>query len=161
MLGIDYATKLWAISALKGKHYWPESGELLRFDYAENYHMAFSLSFLDMQWVNIMAIIASGIVVYYLWLYKDTHVLPSIGMSLIFAGAMGNLGERFIRGYVVDFISADWPDWLYFHRWPTFNIADSCVTVGITLFLIYTLFYEGKIVLNEGASEAETLRENE
>ena len=141
---LDHATKYWAIVSLKGKHYWPADGELFRLDYAENYNMIFSLKFIPMPLVNIMAIGAMGLLFYLLWQYKDQHALPSIGLAFILGGAFGNIPERLIRGYVVDFISFDWPDWLIFTRWPTFNVADSAVNIGMILYLGYVFFIEGR-----------------
>ncbi|MBT4034408.1 MAG: signal peptidase II [Candidatus Marinimicrobia bacterium] len=141
---LDHATKYWAIVALKGKHYWPANGELFRLDYAENYNMIFSLTFIPMPLVNVMAICAIFLLFYLLYQYKDQHVLPSVGLAFILGGAFGNIPERLIRGYVVDFISFDWPDWFFFTRWPTFNIADSAVNVGMILYLGYVFFIEGK-----------------
>jgi len=141
---LDHGTKYWAIVALKGKHYWPADGDLFRLDYAENYNMIFSMSFIPMSLVNVMAIGAMGLLFYLLYQYKDKHVLPSVGLAFILGGAFGNIPERLIRGYVVDFISFDWPDWLFFTRWPTFNIADSAVNVGMVLYLGYVFFIEGK-----------------
>lgn len=152
---IDHATKYWAIVALKGKPYWPIDGELFRLDYAENYNMIFSLTFLPMPLVNVMAIGAMGLLFYLLWQYKDQHVLPSVGLAFILGGAFGNIPERLIRGYVVDFISFDWPDWLIFTRWPTFNVADSAVNIGMILYLSYVFFIEGRQSTPE-ASQIET-----
>ncbi len=148
---LDHATKYWAIVALKGQHYWPADGDLFRLDYAENYNMIFSLSFIPMPLVNAMAIGAIGLLFYLLYQYKDQHVLPSVGLAFILGGAFGNIPERLIRGYVVDFISFDWPDWLFFTRWPTFNIADSAVNIGMILYLGYVFFIEGKEQKNEPA----------
>jgi len=144
MVALDHSTKYWAIVALKGHPAWPHGWTLFRFDYAENYDMAFSMSWLPMPIVNLLAIGAMGLLLYLLWYYKDKHPLPSIGLALILGGAFGNIPERLIRGYVVDFISADWPDWLFFTRWPTFNVADSAVNVGMALYLIYVFFIEGR-----------------
>ncbi len=141
---LDHATKYWAIVSLKGKPYWPADGSLFRLDYAENYNMIFSMSFIPMPLVNTLAIIAMGLLFYLLYQYKDQHPLPSIGLAFILGGAFGNIPERLIRGYVVDFISFDWPDWLFFTRWPTFNVADSAVNVGMILYLGYVFFIEGK-----------------
>lgn len=154
VLALDHGTKYLATLLLKGEPPWPRGWDFFYFAYAENYHMAFSISAFNMIWVNVLGLIATGLVVFYLWRYASSAALPAWGMALILGGALGNLGERFLtgfrnmaetgtfRGYVVDFISFDWPDWLFFHRWPTFNIADSAVTVGIILFIIYTLFFE-------------------
>lgn len=51
-----------------------------------------------------------------------------IGLSLILGGAMGNLIDRLSCGFVIDFLD--------FRIWPVFNIADSCITIGVILILI-------------------------
>lgn len=149
---LDHATKYWAIVALKGKPYWPD-WSFFRFDYAENYNMIFSLTIIPMPVVNALALVAMGLLFYLLWEYKDKHPLPSIGLAMILGGAFGNIPERFIRGYVVDFISFDWPDWLIFHRWPTFNIADSAVNIGMVLYLGYVFFIESRQAKASQATE--------
>jgi|WetSurMetagenome_2_1015567.scaffolds.fasta_scaffold00020_65 signal peptidase II len=59
----------------------------------------------------------------------------SAAYSLLLGGAAGNLIDRFIRGYVIDFLDFH----LAGHHWPAFNIADSALTVGITILLIKTV----------------------
>jgi len=51
-----------------------------------------------------------------------------LGLSLILGGAMGNLFDRLRFGYVIDFLD--------FRIWPVFNLADSCITVGVILILL-------------------------
>ncbi|RME77787.1 signal peptidase II [Candidatus Woesearchaeota archaeon] len=51
-----------------------------------------------------------------------------IGISLILAGATGNLVDRLLYGYVVDFLN--------FHIWPVFNIADCALVLGTILFIL-------------------------
>lgn len=53
------------------------------------------------------------------------HSIYSVSLSLILAGASGNLFDRLFLGYVVDFID--------FRIWPVFNVADSAITVGAIL----------------------------
>jgi signal peptidase II len=67
---------------------------------------------------------------------KTSDRLPLIAFSLIAGGAVGNFIDRVRFGEVVDFI-----EWYYrsFH-WPTFNIADSAITVGVALLAIDMLF---------------------
>lgn len=54
------------------------------------------------------------------------------GLSLILSGAAGNLIDRLRYGYVRDFIDVFWGR----YHWPAFNVADSCLTVGVALLLI-------------------------
>ena len=59
-------------------------------------------------------------------------------LFLILSGGIGNLIDRIFRGAVVDFIDVGYKD---VYRWPAFNVADSCVCIGITLFIISILFF--------------------
>ncbi len=62
----------------------------------------------------------------------------AIGLSLVLGGALGNLIDRLYYGYVIDFIQ-----WYYkgFY-WPTFNIADSAITVGATILVVNNVFFQ-------------------
>ncbi len=57
----------------------------------------------------------------------------SFSFSLIMGGALGNFLDRIRLGYVIDFLDLHWYD--YYH-WPTFNIADIAITVGVILLLL-------------------------
>jgi signal peptidase II len=59
-----------------------------------------------------------------------------VGLTLIATGALGNLADRVLKGYVVDFV--DWH--IGDAHWPFFNIADSCITVGAVLLLAIFIF---------------------
>jgi signal peptidase II len=153
LFGLDRWTKHLVTVNLKGQPPWPEGWNLIYFHYAENYHMAFSLTLLKMPMVNLLAVGASLFILYYLWNYKDISWMPSVGMAGILGGALGNLSERFTQGYVVDWISTEWPDWLLFHRWPSFNVADASIFCGIALYLIYVFFFEKQKPVVEPAPE--------
>ncbi|HKN18918.1 MAG TPA: signal peptidase II [Dissulfurispiraceae bacterium] len=56
--------------------------------------------------------------------------------ALILGGAAGNLADRIISGHVVDFLDF----YAGSHHWPSFNVADSALTIGISLLLIKTVF---------------------
>jgi signal peptidase II len=55
-----------------------------------------------------------------------------MALSLIFAGALGNLYDRVSYGYVIDFIEVYYRT----YRWPSFNVADSSITVGVGLLVL-------------------------
>lgn len=61
--------------------------------------------------------------------------LYTISLSLVLAGALGNLVDRVFFGYVIDFLD--------FHIWPVFNIADSSITIGAIL-LAFSIFRKGR-----------------
>lgn len=76
------------------------------------------------------------------WLYRtenQTRLLLT-GISLILGGAVGNLLDRSLHGYVIDFID------LYYknHHFATFNIADSAICIGAGLFVLDALLTKGK-----------------
>ncbi len=58
--------------------------------------------------------------------------LFSLAATLIISGAVGNTIDRVSWGYVVDFIDWHISGW----HWPAFNIADSCIVLGVTLFIL-------------------------
>ena len=59
--------------------------------------------------------------------------LTTLSLSLILAGALGNFIDRVRLHYVIDFIDWHWKD---VYHWPTFNIADSAITVGVALLFL-------------------------
>lgn len=73
---------------------------------------------------------------YYRRLREDERYLQ-VALSLVLAGAVGNFIDRLARRYVIDFIEWYWwnrPD----IRWPTFNVADSLIVVGVALLVLHT-----------------------
>ena len=65
----------------------------------------------------------------------DRFTLTTIGLALIFAGALGNVHDRIAYGSVVDFIEVH----IFSYHWPDFNIADSSVVTGACLLLLDSL----------------------
>jgi len=61
--------------------------------------------------------------------------LWGMGLSLMTGGAVGNLIDRVARGYVLDFVSLHYGGWYF----PAFNVADSAITVGVTLVLLHVI----------------------
>jgi len=86
----------------------------------------------------IAAVVSVGLLIY-LWVLpaRGCRTL-SAGLALVLAGALGNLLDRLQHGYVVDFILFYYEQW----SWPAFNVADSAITVGVTLIIIDALFFE-------------------
>ena len=81
-------------------------------------------------------------VIYFIIKNKEEFTKLQIhSLLLIVAGGTGNLIDRLFRGAVVDFIDIGYKE---VYRWPAFNIADSCVCIGVTLFIISLLFFNKK-----------------
>ena len=84
----------------------------------------------------ILSIIVSiAIVAYYQKVHPD-DTLAHVAISMQFGGALGNLVDRINQGHVTDFISVG--------RFPVLNIADACVTVGVSLLLLSIIIQEQK-----------------
>lgn len=66
---------------------------------------------------------------------SDHRPLISVALALILGGAVGNLIDRAVRGRVIDFVRAHY----YSYNWPIFNVADSAITIGVTLILLGSL----------------------
>ena len=61
-----------------------------------------------------------------------TQKMFSLALSLILGGALGNVIDRLLHGYVVDFIQVHYGGWYF----PSFNVADSAITVGAALLIV-------------------------
>ncbi|MGE4241163.1 signal peptidase II [Ramlibacter sp.] len=82
--------------------------------------------------------IAVAATIFILWMLRSHHAqkLFSFSLALILGGAVGNLVDRLLHGYVVDFLQFHWRN-AYF---PAFNIADSAICVGAACLIIDELF---------------------
>lgn len=89
----------------------------------------------------VLATVVSAVLAVWLWrIRNDGHLILAGGLTLVFGGAMGNLIDRIRLGYVTDFIQVWFGSWAF----PSFNVADSAITVGAALLIIDSLFLSGK-----------------
>ncbi|MEM8609419.1 MAG: signal peptidase II [Myxococcota bacterium] len=168
LTAVDLGTKAWALDALSEPSSFgsepvctpDEHGRIrqqrtqtapvvlvdgyLEFRYAENCGAAFGFM-RDMPSLvrkGVFYVAAMGAVVLLLWMFATGRggTLFAWSVPLIVAGAIGNLVDRVRLGYVVDFVRFHLNDqWAY----PTFNVADAWITVGVVLILIDG-FLDGK-----------------
>lgn len=112
---------------------------------AHNNGAAFSMFSNASGWQKYMFLaLAFGISAWLIYTIRK-NVLDKFGciaMSLIIAGALGNAIDRIVYGYVVDFLLFYWESWNFYY--PAFNVADSCITVGVILLLINEFFLHKK-----------------
>jgi signal peptidase II len=80
----------------------------------------------------VMALIISAVLGVWLSRLQKQEKLLALALSLILGGAIGNLIDRLVYGYVIDFLDVYYQQW----HWPAFNIADSAITVGVALLLL-------------------------
>lgn len=89
--------------------------------------------------LTVASLLALTLVVYYFYIVPAKDKIFKLALALILAGALGNLIDRVFRGYVVDFLHFYVKRW----QWPSFNMADSCITIG-ALLLLYIFFIRKK-----------------
>lgn len=109
----------------------------VKIHFVKNFGVGFGLlDFPFLRWVMVavISLVIIGVLFYYS--RSPNKFLPVFSLALILGGALGNLADRIMYGFVVDFID--------FGFWPAFNIADSGITIGIVL-LIGQLWFFPKI----------------
>jgi len=157
---------------IKGMHYQqsiPVFGNWFKITFIENPGMAFGLQIGGKLFLSLFTIVATVMIVYFLYKNRHQSLYLKISLALILGGATGNLIDRVFYGYfygyapifygnVVDFFHIDTPNFTIlgktFYSWPIFNIADIAVSLG---FLLILLGYK-KIAGDEKKNE---LTENE
>lgn len=86
--------------------------------------------------LTLASLTALGLVVYYFFKAPHSERLLRVSLSLIMAGALGNFIDRIFKGYVIDFLDVSVKGW----HWPSFNVADSCISIGAVLLIFIFLF---------------------
>jgi signal peptidase II len=145
---LDRATKAWVES--RPENFFPHSVIPRYFDiiYSRNPGIAFSY-FADMpsaatRYILIFgSIVIIGVIAWLLVGSRHLTALSAAGLSLLLAGATGNVTDRILHGAVTDFLQVwlRFLPWHLFNPWPTFNVADSAVTLGAILLIIDVLFH--------------------
>ena len=139
VLVLDQSTKLWASAALD---YGVPLALLPLFNLTLVHNPGAAFSFLADAggWQRIFFIALSSVVslVLALWIWKLPRGvrLLAVALGLVLGGALGNLVDRVVHGYVIDFIDLHAGGW----HWPAFNVADSAISVGVVLLLVDGLF---------------------
>jgi signal peptidase II len=105
---------------------------IFHFTYVHNTGAAFSFFQGGTIWLRWLSLVVSlGLTIYAF--YSRLSMAEQLGYGLILAGALGNGIDRFLFGYVVDFLDFRWINF------PVFNLADTCINIGI-LLLLYASF---------------------
>jgi lipoprotein signal peptidase len=124
--------------------------------YAENCGAAFGMLDEAPRWLRVSVFMGAGIIAIaaLLWMFVRGHggALFAAAVPLVASGALGNMVDRLRLGYVVDFI--------HFHirdsfEWPTFNVADSTITIGVALLLLDGLRRPAPSAVPSTAAETE------
>ncbi len=90
----------------------------------------------------VLATIVSAVIAVWIWrIRSEGQNLLSAGLALVLGGAIGNLIDRVLHGYVTDFIEVRFSGVPFFDPFPSFNVADAGISVGATLLIIDALFF--------------------
>ena len=102
--------------------------------YVENRGVAFGI-FQDMRWVFVaVTCILLFLIIFYMFRKRPKGKLFYICAGMIIGGGGGNLIDRLVHGYVVDYLAVS-----FFP--PVCNFADYCITIGVFILLIYVIFF--------------------
>jgi len=113
-------------------------GDLVLVWHVQNTGAAFSL-FPGAIWLFVpVTIVALGMVAWFHRAFRERGAVVHVILGMVLAGTLGNLTDRIRQGYVVDFVSVGFGD----TRFPTFNVADSSLVVGIGLLVLYLTFVD-------------------
>ncbi len=100
----------------------------------------------------LISVLAVAFVIYYYRRLETRQRFLQIALAFVLAGTVGNLVDRLARRYVIDFI-----DWYWWNRpdlrWPTFNLADSLLVVGIGLLLVHPSPGRAKAIKVDGSGK--------
>ena len=89
----------------------------------------------------VLASVVSLVLAVWLWRIRNQgHAILAAGLALVLGGAIGNLIDRILLGYVTDFIQVWFGSWAF----PSFNVADAGISVGAALLIIDALFFSGR-----------------
>lgn len=151
---IDLLTKYLVVQNYRYGEPSPVIGDFFRMTLTFNTGFVFGIAQNNM----IISIFTTGFAIIFLLFYriKNSNIGHPWGWNLVLVGAFGNFIDKFFVKMppgggvkfglaannpsefigVVDFLDFDWPNMLYFSRWPAFNFADSCVSVGLVILIL-------------------------
>jgi len=144
MVGLDQVTK-WMIVKWVPLYDKIPINDFINITHQRNTGAAFSFLADASGWQRwffvALATIVSAFIIGWLWTIKaQRQVVLSAGLAMVMGGAIGNVVDRLVRGSVVDFIQVYLGSWPF----PSFNVADSAITVGAALLIIDALFLSGR-----------------
>ena len=124
---------------------WRITPKFIWITFVENTGAAFSISLgsVNLNRILFSAVTVVAIIVLGVMVIRTRNKVEAVAFSLVMGGATGNLIDRLCRGRVTDFINCDFPDFIM-ERWPIFNVADSSIVIGVSLLVLYYLFFEKK-----------------
>ena len=139
---IDQISKLLAKRFLEPTGDFPIINGILHLTYVENTGAAFGI-LKDHRWVFMSVSCAAvvALIVYLIVSRNSIGMLGGVSLSMIIGGGIGNMIDRVLSGFVIDFINFE------LINFAVFNIADSAVCIGAVLLIVYVLFLDKRNAL--------------
>ncbi|EUJ37345.1 signal peptidase II [Brochothrix campestris] len=136
LLGIDQGTKALIVSRLNLGDQIEVIPNFLYITSIRNRGAAWGILEDHMSIFYVITTVVVLAIVFAFYKYKKEHFTLHLSLSLILAGAVGNLVDRIRYQEVVDFIQTIWGNYYF----PIFNVADMCLSIGVVVLMVYVLF---------------------
>jgi signal peptidase II len=133
LLIADQVTKALVVADLAVGQKFNVIGDLVQIWHVQNRGAAFSLFQGGTLLFLVVSVLSIGLVVYFHRGLRDRSPWLHLVLGMVLGGTLGNFVDRLRQGYVTDWLSVGVGD----TRWPTFNIADASVVVGIGILVLY------------------------
>ena len=146
-VALDQGVKLWTVANLELYESAPLIPGLVELLYVQNTGGGFSI-LREHTW--LLTLLSAVLVVIVALLVARRFITGRLGLvaaTLVLAGGIGNLIDRVALGYVTDMFQTTFMDFA------VFNVADSCLTIGVVLLVIYVLFCYDKLHKKEAAGD--------
>lgn len=134
LIALDQITKLLIYGYIK-PHDSIVINDFLSLSHVHNYGAAFSFLADQSGWqryfLSGFSLVASVAIIIWMRRIDAGRLLKLFALSILLAGAIGNLIDRFLLGFVIDFIDLHYQDFY----WPVFNVADVLISLGVVLLI--------------------------
>lgn len=148
LLLLDQITKFYVARNMELYYSIPVVKNFFNLTYLRNKGAAFSIfaqSNFRLPFLILVSVIAIFAITVYFRNIRPDEKRTAAGLSFIMAGAVGNLMDRVRHGEVVDFLDAHW----YGHHWPSFNVADTAICVGVFILAVGMFIEEQRLKAEE------------
>ncbi|HZD40432.1 MAG TPA: signal peptidase II [Terriglobales bacterium] len=151
ILVLDQLTKMIVDRFMPLHHSIPIIDGLFNLTYVRNTGAAFGMfagsrEAFRLPFLITVSVLAVGFILVMLKRLREDQIGLISALSLILGGAIGNLIDRLVYGEVIDFLDFYWSD----YHWPAFNVADSCITIGVAVTLYILLKAKGEDPFDAG-----------
>ncbi len=141
VFALDQTTKLWIESLMPLGTFYPPASIVVIKDFFHIVHLGnpgAAWSLFEGQSTALAAIGVCSLIALFVFRkqLELEHPRTQLAFGLIIGGIIGNLVDRFRLSYVIDFLDVH----INGHHWPSFNVADSGITVGVAIYVLSNLF---------------------